>query len=133
MGFVLAGLLLLSIASAFELAARVGEPAGPLEAADVRLRIQDPDGSTLYDRPIHLEPPDVTVLDALLLASGRDGFAVELQEFSFGTMVVGIWGHRSQGMCGWVYEIDDEPVLVGAAEKTLVDEDVVTWFWACDG
>lgn len=130
--FVLAGALLLLIAGVAQLAAMRDQ--GPTAEATVVLRIDDPGSLEIFNASIEVMEEANTVLDALQNAARLHGFTVDTQEYAgLGVMVVQIFGHRAEGPCGWVYEVDGVASTSSADAHRLSTGDDVHWFWACHG
>jgi len=85
---------------------------------NISYSIVSPTGEMLYKANVKLKNP-VTVLD-LLLNSGLDIKKCE-------GFIKGIAGINNQGMAGWVFEVNDVPVMVSASEFIVNADDHIKW------
>ena len=71
----------------------------------------------------------IVVLDWLRVASGNTGVALELEEYSYGTMITAI-GPRRNGEGGyWLYLVNGQSVPKAASECRVAASDNVRFFF----
>lgn len=94
----------------------------------VTLDIDFPDNSgvaDIEDKVVGL-PADSSVLD-LLFAYANDNNIDIVTEGEDDPYVVSIGGVEATGDSGWVFEVNDEPIMVPAGQAMLKDGDKVSW------
>lgn len=69
-----------------------------------------------------------TVYDALVAVGTKAGITIGAQNSSYGVYVYAIGGIAAGGSAGWMYSVNGEVPMVGAASYVLTNNDVVRWF-----
>lgn len=130
--YVLLGLTLIATGALVHLQALRHEPSqGP---AVVTIAIEPPDHGLLFNGTVHLRAGNTTALDALLEAAALAHFNVSVTHRYYGAAFVeAIAGHRNQGACGWLYEVNGRWADRSAGDFVLRTGDQVRWYWGCDG
>ncbi len=119
--------------NATEQAAQTAEDEGPLEAGEaagdivVPVSITMPESASAEPKTTEVTvPAGATVLDALQ-ATGWD---VQAEDSDYGKFVTAINGvaNGSEGEAsGWIYTVNDEPVMEACDALVLADGDSVQW------
>ena len=110
------------------------EDVVPAMTVTVQIDSSSVESPVSYDAEVGL-PEDATVLDALEVLAGEEGFSVNMTDSSFGSYVSGIDGlaEREHGdMSGWTYTVNDEMVSDAASDCMLADGDTVTWTYVTE-
>lgn len=132
-GVVVLGLALLALAAL--LAAWKAPAAVPSGPASVDLRVDAPDGRSLFNATGFLLPTrNATALGALLSASTVANFTVNVTyAFQGVAFVEEVAGYRNEGACGWIYSINGRNPSLSADRAIVVTGDRVRWSWGCEG
>lgn len=71
----------------------------------------------------------VTALDVVKNAASQCGYAYNIDDTDFGPYLTTIVGDVAEGFIGWIYFVNKESALVGAADYELLEGDEVLWYY----
>lgn len=94
----------------------------------VTLDIDFPDSSgeaDIEDKVVGL-PADSSVMDLLFAYANENNLVIET-DGEDDPYVVSINGVKASGESGWVFEVNDEPIMEAAGKTMLKDGDEVSW------
>ncbi len=101
------------------------EPVGVEEAkGEISLVIDDGENQKVYEMESR---EGLTVLGGLEAIAEREGLELEVEEYDFGRLVVGIEGKNNSEKKAWIYLVNGASGEVGAGEKSVKAGDEIRW------